>query len=214
MVHGALMMDSTVPWLLKLVLFFVAWQVMMIAMMLPTTLPMVQTLVSAVSGQSHTRFKLLVFLAAYAVIWSGFALFVFWGDMGVHRLATDYSWTQTRPWLFSGLPLVFAGVFQFTSWKEICRNQCQAPEAFISRHRQCSLWSVWHLGLEGGLYSLGCCWTLMLLMFAAGFGSLLGMLGLTGIMLLEKTSQIGTRMAPIVGCLLITWGIFELSPWS
>ena len=60
LVHGALMVDDTVPWVLKLILFFVAWQVMMIAMMLPTTLPMVQIFVNESVGQSYTRLKLLI----------------------------------------------------------------------------------------------------------------------------------------------------------
>jgi predicted metal-binding membrane protein len=62
------------------------------------------------------------------------------------------------------------------------------------------------LGLRHGLFCLGCCWALMLTMFAVGVGSLVWMSILTGVMLIEKTARWGRRLVPLVGVALLGWG--------
>lgn len=208
--HTAMMEHSTSPWPLKLLLFLSAWQVMTGAMMLPSSLPMVRLFAQASSGQAHPRLVLLTFLAAYATVWSGFALLTFVGDLGLHWLFSYWPWLHTRPELLSGLTLLVAGAFQFSPLKESCMKQCQNPMSFLMQHYQRGLRSAWNLGSRHGLYCLGCCWALMLVMFAVGMANLAWMLALTGVMVLEKTSQHRQWLVPVVGVVLLIWGVIVL----
>lgn len=204
--HDTLIEHSSLPWPLALLLFLVIWQVMVGAMMLPTSLPMVWHFAKASSGQSQPRLALSAFLAAYLAIWAGFALVAFVGDTGLHALVHRWLWLHQRPWLVLGLALCLAGAFQFSPLKERCLHECRHPALFLLRHYRRGLGAAWKLGVRHGLFCLGCCWALMLLMFAVGVSDLAWMAGLTGIMLLEKTWRHGRRLVPFVGVALLAYG--------
>ncbi len=202
--------DGTRPWSLQLLLFLLAWQVMTGAMMLPTSLPMIRLFAKASSGQEKPRLALLTFLAAYATVWSGFALLTFVGDLGLHWFISNWYWLYTRPQVISGVTLLVAGSFQFSPLKESCLQQCQNPMSFLMHYYQRGLQAAWNLGSRHGLYCLGCCWALMLVMFAVGVGNLAWMMALTGVMLIEKTSAQGQKFARVIGVMLLVWGSFLL----
>lgn len=202
--------EGTRPWLLQLLLFLLAWQVMTGAMMLPTSLPMVRLFAKASSGQEKPRLALLTFLAAYATVWSGFAILTFVGDLGLHWFMSHWHWLHTRPQLISGVTLLMAGAFQFSPLKESCLRQCQNPMSFLMQYYQRGLQAAWSLGSRHGLYCLGCCWALMLVMFAVGVGNLAWMMALTGVMLIEKTSLQGQKLARVMGIMLLVGGSFLL----
>jgi predicted metal-binding membrane protein len=71
--------------------------------------------------------------------------------------------------------------------------------------------AAWRLGLRHGLYCLGCCWALMLVLFAVGAGNLAWMAALTGVMLVEKTARRGRRLVPVVGLALLASGGLALA---
>lgn len=182
---------------------------MIAAMMLPSTLPMVRLFVRAAS-QAQPRLSLLTFLAAYAAIWTGFALIFLTGEFGWQWLDLQWNWLHQRPWLISGLTLLLAGGFQFTPFKEQCLRVCRHPFSFLTHHYQRGLKAAWNLGIRHGLYCLGCCWALMLVMFAVGVGHLICALALTGVMTLERTGNQGQAIASIVGIVLLVGGSLVL----
>jgi predicted metal-binding membrane protein len=147
-----------------------------------------------------------MFLLAYFVVWTGFAVAALASDGLLHVLVERWRWLDTRPWLIAGSVLALAGAFQFSPLKERCLDACRSPLGFLWRYYRRGAWSAWRLGLRHGLFCLGCCWALMLVMFAVGLGNLVWMAVLTGVMVIEKTMPWGRRLVPVVGVVLLTWG--------
>ncbi len=208
--HDAIIHAGSLPGPLAVLLFLVPWQVMTGAMMLPSSRPMVGLFAQASHRQACPRLALITFLAAYFAVWSGFALVALTGDAGLHHLVERWRWLDERPKLIGGTVLVLAGAFQFSPLKERCLDACRSPAGFLWRYYQRGVRSAWVLGLRHGLFCLGCCWALMLTMFAVGVGSLAWMSVLTGVMLIEKTARWGRRLVPLVGVALLAWGAIVL----
>jgi predicted metal-binding membrane protein len=204
--HDAILAGTGAGGPLAIVVFLVTWQLMTAAMMLPTSLPMIRAFAIPARRQGRPRSAMAAFVAGYFAIWTAFALLALGGDAGLHWLVDRWAWLADRPWLISGGVLVGAGAFQFSPLKERCLAECRSPVQFLWRHYQPGVGNAWRLGLRHGVFCLGCCWALMLLMFAVGVGSIAWMVALTGIMLVEKTSRHGRRLVPIVGLALLAWG--------
>ena len=198
--------------LLKFLSFLLAWQVMVIAMMLPTSLPLIRLFIKLSQQKERSAPALLVFLTAYLTIWLGFAVFAFFTGWGAHSLVNTLPGLQQRPWLISGATLLLTGAFQFSKLKEHCMTTCRHPFSFLVRYYQQGLKAAWNLGIRHGLYCLGCCWALMLVMFVVGVEHITWMLLLTGVMVLEKTSRWSQMFVSIVGGVSIACGLMILYP--
>lgn len=203
--HHALIAEKSQPLLPKLLIFILSWQVMTVAMMLPSSLPLIRLFlkVSQQQTQNFSYSLIFVFISAYATVWTGFALLNFFGDWGLHYLV------NSLPWL-SSVTLLIAGAFQFSGLKEHCLKSCRHPLSFLTHHYQRGLKAAWNLGIRHGIYCLGCCWALMLVMFTTGVGHFTLMLLLTGVMVAEKTSSWSRVLVPIVGIALLVWGTLTL----
>lgn len=208
--HDAIIAGAGAGWPLAIAVFLVTWQLMTSAMMLPTSLPMIRAFAIPARGQRRPRMTMAAFLAGYFAVWTAFALLALGGDASLHWLVDRWAWLADRPWLISGGILVGAGAFQFSPLKERCLAECRSPVQFLWRHYRPGVAGAWHLGLRHGVFCLGCCWALMLLMFAVGVGSLAWMAALTGVMLVEKTSRFGRRLVPMVGIVLMACGCLIL----
>ncbi len=209
--HHYLLQASGLPWLAALEVFLLCWQVMTVAMMLPSSMPMVNLVVYAGRKQAHPVAVPLAFLAGYAVIWTAFAAGAFLGDTLVHRLVDLWPWLDERPWLIGAVTFFVAGLFQFSPLKERCLDMCRTPLGFFLHHYRKGVGPAWHLGLCHGGYCLGCCWALMLVMFGVGVGNLAGMAALTGAMVIEKAVPGGKRLSPLVGIALLLLGMVWLA---
>ena len=207
MSHDAMLAGRSLPGAGDLLIFLAAWQVMTGAMMLPSSLPLILMFTGVSRNQVRPRLVLTTFLAAYFAVWTGFALVALFADAGLHALVERWGWLAQRPELITGTVLVGAGLFQFSPLKERCLDACSSPLGFLYRYYRRGLRPAWNLGVRHGLFCLGCCWALMLVMFAVGIGSLAGMAGLTGIMVIEKSFPWGRRLVPVVGVALIAWGV-------
>ena len=204
--HGAILAAPAASLPVALVLFVVTWQVMTAAMMLPTALPMLRAFARVARGQVRPRTTMAVFVGAYVAVWTGFAVVALGGDAVLHRVVDATPWLAQRPGLIAGGVLVTAGLFQFSPLKERCLTECRSPTAFLWAHYRRGVAGAWHTGLRHGGYCLGCCWALMLVMFAVGMGNLVAMAALTGVMLLERTHPRGRRLVPAVGVALVVAG--------
>ena len=204
--HDTVLGGAGLPAPRDLLVFLVAWQAMTAGMMLPSTLPLVRLFARASRGQARPRLALGAFLAAYFVVWTGFAGAALAADAGVHGLTGRWGWLQARPEVIGGGVLLLAGVFQFSPLKERCLDACRNPMHFMWRFYGRGAGRAWRFGLHHGLFCLGCCWALMLVMFAVGVGSLAVMALLTGVMTLEKTARRGRRLAPVAGVVLLLGG--------
>jgi predicted metal-binding membrane protein len=189
--------------------FFVAgWTLMVLAMMLHTSLPLVALFGALTRGRrDHGRLMLLL-AAGYLGTWAAFGAAVLLADVALHA-ALEASGPLGAGAGYVGVgTLVLAGIYQFTPLKRRCLSKCRSPRAFILAHwRGCNGDAeALRLGVGHGLYCVGCCWSIMLLMFAVGLGSLGWMLVFAIAMGVEKNLPWGNRVSAPLGLVLILAG--------
>jgi predicted metal-binding membrane protein len=197
--------------LAALVAFLLGWQIMIAATMLPTTIPMLQHFGRASLSQPKGGLALAAFVSAYVVLWTAFGLAALALDGVLHWLVIQQPLLGEREWLFKGAVLIIAGAFQFSPIKDRCLRECRHPMSFMLHHYRRGIAGGWQVGFRHGLHCVGCCWALMLVMFAVGVGNLAWMAAIAGIMLMEKTSRIGRRLVPYVGGVLIATGVLVIA---
>lgn len=193
----------------RLLVFFVAgWTLMIFAMMLPTTLPLVALFRVITSDRSNHLTLVGLLATGYLAVWVVFGLLVHAADLAVHEGAEQIRWLESNDWVIGAGTLLVAGVYQFTPLKYHCLDKCRSPFSFInSRWRGGNeLAQSFRLGLDHGIFCLGCCWTLMLLMFGVGAGNLGWMLLLGGVMGVEKNMPWGRKLSAPLGYSLIGGG--------
>ncbi len=115
-------------------------------------------------------------------------------------------WLNEHQTLIAGGVILLAGVFQFSSLKEKCLQECRHPGVFLLRRYRRGAEAALRIGVAHGMFCLGCCWALMLLMFAAGVANLWWMALLTAVMVYEKVGRHGKVLSPIVGVALLGLG--------
>jgi predicted metal-binding membrane protein len=190
-------------------LFVVAWTLMTIAMMLPTSLPLV-ALFHAFVRRRPTQMQLVVLLiAGYLSVWTLFGAGVHLGDRGVHEAVERSNWLSGNAWAIAAGTVLFAGAYQFSPLKYHCLDKCRSPFSFIQQHWQGGRESLeaFRLGVRHGIFCLGCCWSLMLLMFAVGVGNVAWMLALGAVMAVEKNASWGRKLSGPLGVLLLVCGV-------
>jgi predicted metal-binding membrane protein len=200
--HDALIDDGPPAWI-ALPLFLVAWQVMIAAMMLPSSLPLVRMFARASARQPRPGAAMAGFLGGYALVWSAFGVLAFLFDVGVHAAVDSSAWLHDHEWILGGSVLALAGGFQFTKLKDACLDKCRHPGQFMIRFYERGTAGGFRLGARHGAFCLGCCWALMLVMFSVGVASLAWMAVLTALMVWEKTRPSGARSVPVTGVALL-----------
>jgi predicted metal-binding membrane protein len=137
------------------------------------------------------------------------------------RVATTTSWrpeaiasqreNRARLWskspILSATVLALAGVYQLSPLKRACLTQCRGPVQFLTRYWRPGRIGAFVMGIQHGAFCVGCCWALMLLMFAVGTANLAWMLLLGAVMAIEKNARWGKKLVRPLGIVLITWGI-------
>ncbi len=210
--HDYLLQTSHLPWAIAFIIFLLSWQVMTIAMMLPSALSTV-ALVGRMSRDTGPYwFAQGVFILGYTFIWSLFACIAFLSDTLVHQLVNHWYWLYTHSWLVGATILVLAGGFQFSAWKRSCLRRCDREG--IDRRALGDASMIWRLGMRYGFFCLGTCWAIMLVMFGIGMKSLLWMVVLAGIVLMEKEIPGRQRFTMVIGAgflvLALAWALFPL----
>jgi predicted metal-binding membrane protein len=200
------LIEGGVPPLVAIGLFLLAWQVMLAAMMLPSSLGMLRAFGRLADAQAHPFGVRAAFVGAYVVVWTGFGLVAFAGDATLHAAVDASALLQRYQWAIGGLVLIGAGAFQFSRLKDRCLTECRTPVGFLMERYRPGAGAAFALGLFHGAYCVGCCWALMLVAFAVGVGSLLWMALLTTVMVLERTVSWGARAVRPVGVWLIVLG--------
>jgi predicted metal-binding membrane protein len=112
--------------------------------------------------------------------------------------------------ILGGIILISAGIFQFTPLKNTCLKYCRTPIDFITHKWKEGKWGALHMGMENGLYCLGCCWILMILLFVSGIMNLLWIAIIALFVLAEKVLPAGKIVSSIAGIALIVYGIIIL----
>ena len=208
--HDGLIHSGLPLWAAGLIFLF-SWQVMIAAMMLPSSVPLIRLYVTVSAAAPRARASLAAFLAGYAAVWGAFGLGAFLADTRLHRFVDGHPWLAARPQLIVGSTLLVAGLFQFSKLKDACLQQCRNPGAYLMPRYRRGPAAGFGLGRGHGLFCLGCCWALMLLMFAVGMTSLLWMAAAGALMFYEKVGAHGRRVADIAGVALLAAGGITLA---
>jgi predicted metal-binding membrane protein len=189
------------------VTFMAVWWVMIGAMMLPTTVAMARLFTAVSANQPRPGPGRAAFYATYVLVWSGFAMSALVGDTLIHAAVDRSTWLAAHTELILAGTLMLAGLYQLSPLKDACLRACRSPMSVIGRHYTRGLAGGWRVGRSHALNCLGCCWALMLVMFATGVGSLAWMLGLSAVMLAEKTSRYGAQLVRPVAFSMLAAGL-------
>jgi predicted metal-binding membrane protein len=211
-----LMMPASAPWQpIEFAYVFAMWAVMMIGMMTPSVAPMI--LIYARVGRQavmsgHPFAASGWFASGYLIAWTGFSLAATSAQWVLDRAALLTPMMESANAVLGAIVLIAAGIYQWSPVKEACLFYCQAPLTFIMRHGgfRPDARGALTLGLRHGLYCIGCCWALMLLLFVGGVMNVLWIAVLAGLVLLEKASPFGKLISRIAGGVLVAAGIWFL----
>jgi predicted metal-binding membrane protein len=193
---------------------FLMWAIMMIAMMLPSALPMILTFTAITRnrqrlGRPYIPISLFVF--GYVAIWCIFSALAAVAQWLLHRHALLSPSMASTSALLGGTLLLAAGIFQFTPLKQTCLTKCRGPLEFIITRWREGRAGAFRMGIEHGAFCTGCCWALMALLFVAGVMNILWIAALTLLVSLEKMLPARARVSNGAGLLLAGWGVCILA---
>jgi predicted metal-binding membrane protein len=215
---GEIGLDGAPSVLVLAMLYLSAWTLMTTAMMLPTTLPLLKIFHRLTARRPERSHLLALLIAGYLGVWAGFGVAAHLADWVLHEVVEHTAWLEANASVIGASTLLLAGGFQFSRLKYRCLDKCRAPLSFVMEYwrggdnRRNALL----LGINHGLFCVGCCWALMLLMFAVGVGNIGWMLALGVVMGVEKNMPWGRKLSGPLGVALIGWGALILlnHSWS
>lgn len=209
------MLNMSIPviaaWnLTDLVLLFIMWTVMMIAMMVPSAAPMILAFVTVNQRRGSNARPVVpayVFVLGYVATWSAYAAVATMAQWGLHTAALiSPKMVVTSPLLSGGI-LVAAGIFQWTPLKRACLTECRSPLTFLMSEWREGTRGAFVMGLRHGSYCVGCCWMLMALLFVAGVMNLLWVAAIATFVIAEKLLPSGRLVGGLSGAALTAIGL-------
>jgi len=205
---GDIGFDGAGSILLAVTLYVAGWTLMTVAMMLPTTLPLLEIFRRLTARRSDRLQLLALLIAGYLAVWTGFGFAAHGADWLLHEVVERSFWLESHAWIIGAATLLLAGAFQFSRLKYRCLDKCRAPLSFVMERWRGSRdeRNAFLLGVNHGIFCVGCCWALMLLMFGVGVGNLGWMLALGAVMAIEKNLPWGRKLSAPLGVALLVWG--------
>jgi predicted metal-binding membrane protein len=189
------------------------WVAMMVAMMLPSAAPMVLLYAQGVrlaerQGRAvNASAAITAFALAYLAVWILFSLWAVALQWALEQAGALSAMMSSRVALLSGGLLIAAGLYQLTPLKTVCLRHCRGPAQFLGDHWRPGVTGAWQMGFTHGLYCLGCCAALMLLLFVGGVMNLIWIAALTLFVAIEKLARFGERATKAMAALLLAGGM-------
>lgn len=208
MAHMGMAMAMPHAWTLRdALLMFAMWAVMMVAMMMPSAAPMVTMYARIATANTHARPSYVwLFVGGYAAAWTLFSALATFVQYCLQRTALISDALSVTPLLGAAI-LAAAGVYQFTSLKNVCLAHCRSPLSFFLNDWRDGARGAFAMGLHHGIFCAGCCWMLMALLFVAGVMNLAWVAAISAFVLFEKAAPGGRIVPTAAGLLLIASGI-------
>jgi predicted metal-binding membrane protein len=194
-------------------LFLAIWVVMMVAMMFPAAAPMILMFARVQRDKQHQGRAFVptwVFVSAYLLIWTLFGVLAYIGALWVESLAQQVPWLMTNAARIGGGVLVLAGLYQLSPLKRSCLAKCRSPLDFILTSWHNGYAGAFRMGLEHGIYCLGCCWLLFVIFFPLGMMNVAALAVVTILIFAEKSFPMGNRIAQFAALLLIAYGVLVI----
>ena len=195
-------------------MLYLMWFTMMIAMMTPTAVPMVMMFTTV--NQSKKKKQLpyaptSLFIVGYLLAWGLFCIVASIVQWLLHESGMLNPMMDSRSYLLSAIILILAGLYQFSALKDVCLNHCRSPLGFIMTAWRDGNIGALKMGFHHGIFCVGCCWALMLILFAVGVMNMLWVILITLFVLLEKVLPVSADlMRKITGIGLVVWGSYWL----
>ena len=207
---GAMAMAKAASWTFgDFVAMFAMWAIMMVGMMLPSAAPMI-VMFSTISRKHRADGRHFppagVFASGYVLAWTGFSLAATVLQWGLQSLLLMSPMMKTTSPMIGGALFALAGIYQFTPLKHACLKFCRSPLAFLLTRWRDGYGGALRMGVEHGAFCLGCCWALMIVLFAVGVMNLFWVAAITVFVLVEKLVPGGEAVARIAGVGLIAAG--------
>jgi predicted metal-binding membrane protein len=193
-------------------LFLVMWVAMMIAMMFPASAPMIVAYARSQSRQrerGRPAVSSAWFVAPYVAVWLAFGLAAFGLAAAANSMAADIE-SDVVPRAAGGL-MVLAGIYQLTPIKRACLGRCRTPLSFMLTFWRDGRAGALRMGLRHGLYCVGCCWVLFLLLIPLGIMNIAAMLAIAALVFAEKALPIGARVATVAAVVLVGYGLLAMT---
>jgi predicted metal-binding membrane protein len=191
-------------------MFLLMWQAMMVAMMLPSSWPMLELYrrVAVSTREPHPELAVAVAGAGYFSVWLGFGVVAFAAGFGISAGAMrSGEWSRAIPAAAGGC-LMLAGVFQLSPWKQACLRHCRSPLLFLGHAWRPGLAGAARVGVAHGIYCVACCWALMLIQIVLGVMSLSVMTAVAAVIGVEKLWRRGPLVARVAGAASIAAGAY------
>jgi predicted metal-binding membrane protein len=190
-------------------LFIVIWVVMMAAMMFPASAPMVLVFAQVQAGkrrQGRPYVSTWVFTGAYLLIWAAAGVLAYLVAIAGEHIGGQSAWLTDNGGRVAGALLVLAGIYQLTPLKRTCLANCRSPLAFIMSSWRDGYGGAVRMGLKHGLFCLGCCWLLFVILFPLGMMNI-AVLALVALLIFgEKALPHGDRIAWLGAAVLVAYG--------
>jgi predicted metal-binding membrane protein len=184
---------------------FAMWTVMMVGMMSAAAAPMLLLFAGAQAARSQRRvpLNLVLFAIGYLAIWAGFSAIATAAQWLLQRAALlSAAMSASQSW-FAGVILAAAGAYQLTPIKGACLTLCRSPLGFLMTNWRDGAIGAFRMGARHGLFCVGCCWALMIVLFAVGIMNLMWVAALTAIVLIEKLTPAGVLVSRASGLAMI-----------
>jgi predicted metal-binding membrane protein len=192
------------------VAMFLMWAIMMVGMMVPSAAPMILTYAALARQKDGSQSPLVstgAFTGGYLLAWTAFSLVATLLQWGLSSLALlSPMLVSTSPYLGGGI-LIVAGLYQLTPYKNACLVHCRHPVQYFMAHWQKGRAGALRMGLHHGIYCVGCCWFLMMLLFFGGVMNLVWIAAITVFVLLEKVIPRGELAGLLTGIVMIVTGL-------
>lgn len=189
---------------------FLMWAIMMVAMMIPSVTPMVLTF-TAVNRKRYAAQSAFVpvwiFILGYLLVWTGFSLLATLLQWSLHAAALLAPMTLTVGPLVGGGLLIASGGYQWTPLKKSCLTKCVAPLDFLLTEWREGANGALLMGIRHGMFCVGCCAMIMILLFVAGVMNLLWVAALAAMVLIEKLAPANRFVSSMFGLMLIASGV-------
>ena len=189
-----------------LLLLWAMWAVMMAGMMMPAATPILLLYGGAARSRDDGQpaaLRIYALVAGYLLIWTAFSVAITLAQRALARAFLLTPMMEPATPVLAAAILFVAGVYQMLPFKRACLQTCRSPISFLTQHWRPGIAGAFRMGVAHGLYCLGCCWALMLLLFAGGVMNLQVILALTVWVVIEKTTRYGEQGARIAGVVLI-----------
>jgi len=191
------------------VLFLAIWVAMMVAMMFPSSAPMI-LMFSAITAGKRQRGQAYVptwvFVAGYLLVWSLAGVVAYGAALGLDALAAKSMVLMQHAGRIGGAVLLAAGLYQLSPLKNTCLAKCRTPTQFLMTSWRNGSGGALRMGIEHGVYCLGCCWLLFVILFPLGMMNIAAMALLAALIFAEKVLPVGRQVSILAGALLVAYG--------